>query len=61
VLVSAERRVEVEAIAGGISLDAVLEVHEAQREAQQALAWHAQPRLAAERMLLRMRRAVGKR
>jgi DNA polymerase-3 subunit delta' len=61
VLVSAERRVEVEAIAGGISLDAVLEVHEAQREAQQALAWHAQPRLAAERMLLRMRQAVGKR
>jgi DNA polymerase III subunit delta' len=59
--VSAERRVEVDKIAGGISLDAVLEIHEAQREAQQALAWRAQPRLAAERMLLKMRQAVGKR
>jgi hypothetical protein len=59
--VSAERRVEVDEIAGGISLNAILEIHEAQREAQQALAWRAQPRLAAERMLLRMRQAVGKR
>jgi DNA polymerase-3 subunit delta' len=60
-LLSAERRVKVDEIAGGISLDAVLEVDEAQREAQQALAWRAQPRLAAERMLLKMRQAVGKR
>jgi DNA polymerase-3 subunit delta' len=59
-LVSAARRVEVDEIAGGISLNGVLEIHEAQREAQQALAWRAQPRFAAERMLLRMRQAVGK-
>ena len=43
-----------------LALAAVLQVHAAQREAQQALAWHAQPRFAAERMLLKMRQAVGR-
>lgn len=56
---SAERRAEIARVTGAAPLAAVLRVHAAQREAQQALAWHAQPRFAAERMLLRMRQAIG--
>jgi len=59
-LLSAERRAEVARVTGDAPLAAVLQVHAAQREAQQALAWHAQPRFAAERMLLKMRQAVGR-
>jgi len=58
-LLSPERRAAVERIAGDASLAAVLRIHAAQREAQQALGWHAQPRFAAERMLLKMRAAMG--
>jgi DNA polymerase-3 subunit delta' len=58
-LVSATWRAEVERIIGKASLSSVLRVHAAQREAEQALAWKAQPRFVAERMLLQMRDAVG--
>jgi DNA polymerase-3 subunit delta' len=58
-LLSAERRGSVERITGDASLAAVLQVYAAQREAQRALGRHAQPRFAAERMLLTMRAAVG--
>jgi DNA polymerase III subunit delta' len=57
---SAERRADIARVTGAAPLAAVLRVHAAQREAQQALAWHAQPRFAAERMLLRMRQAIGR-
>ena len=57
---SAERRAEIARVTGDIPLAAVLQVHASQRDAQQALAWHAQPRFAAERMLLRMRQALGR-
>jgi DNA polymerase-3 subunit delta' len=59
-LLPAERRAEVARVTGDAPLAAVLQVHAAQREAQQALVWHAQPRFAAERMLLKMRQAVGR-
>ena len=59
-LLPAERRVEVARVTGDAPLAVVLQVHAAQREAQQALAWHAQPRFAAERMLLKMRQAIGR-
>jgi DNA polymerase-3 subunit delta' len=58
-LLPAEGRSEVERIAGNVSLAAVLQVHAAQREAQETLARHAQPRFVAERLLLEMRAAVG--
>ena len=58
-LLSADRREEVERILGGVGLSGILRAYEAQRQAQRALAWHAQPRLAAERMLLAMREAVA--
>jgi DNA polymerase-3 subunit delta' len=59
-LLTAERRAEVARVTGDAPLAAILQVHAAQREAQQALAWHAQPRFAAERMLLKMRQAIGR-
>jgi DNA polymerase III gamma/tau subunit len=58
-LLPATWRAEVERIIGDTSLAALLRVHAAQRDAQGALAWRVQPRLAAERMLLQMRDAVG--
>lgn len=58
-LLSPERRAAVDRIAGGTSLEVVLRMHAAQREAQRALGWHAQPRFAAERMLVTMRAAMG--
>ena len=59
-LLPVERRTEVARVTGDAPLAALLQVHAVQREAQQALAWHAQPRFAAERMLLRMRQAIGR-
>ncbi len=59
-LLPAERRAEVARLTGDAPLAAVMQVHAAQRNAQQALAWHAQPRFAAERMLLGMRQALGR-
>lgn len=58
-LLHADRRAEVEARAAACSPGALLEIYEAQVEAQRALARNANPRLAAERMLLRMRDALG--
>jgi DNA polymerase-3 subunit delta' len=58
-LLSPERRATVNRITGNASLATVLQIHAAQREAQHALGWHAQPRFAAERMLLKMRAATG--
>jgi DNA polymerase-3 subunit delta' len=54
----AERRAAVERTTGDATLAAILRVHAAQRAARVALAWRAQPRMAAERMLLAMREAV---
>ena len=59
-LLTAERRAAVERMAGDAPLAALLRVHAAQREARQALAWRAQPRFAAERMLLKMREAIAR-
>ena len=58
-LVHADRRAEVARLAAGCSLGAILAIHEAQAEAQRALAKNANARFTAERMLLRMRQAVG--
>jgi len=59
-LVHADRRAEVARQAAGYSMRAILAIHEAQAEAQRALARNANPRFTAERMLLRMRQAVGR-
>ncbi|MGD0263663.1 MAG: DNA polymerase III subunit delta' [Candidatus Methylomirabilota bacterium] len=58
-LVHADRRVDVARLAAGYPMGAILGAYEAQAEAQRALARNANPRFTAERMLLRMRRAVG--
>ena len=58
-LIHADRRTDVERLAAGYSMPAILGVYEAQAEAQRALTRNANPRFTAERMLLRMRRAVG--
>jgi DNA polymerase III gamma/tau subunit len=58
-LVHADRRAEVARQAAGYSMGAILTICEAQAEAQRALARNANPRFTAERMLLRMRQAVG--
>lgn len=58
-LVHADRRADVARLAAGYSMGAILGAYEAQAEAQWALARNANPRFTAERMLLRMRRAVG--
>ena len=47
------------AAAAGIPLSATLKIHEAQAEAGRRLAVNAQPRFTAERMLLKMREAMG--
>ena len=47
------------AAAAGIPLSATLKIHEAQAEARRRLAVNAQPRFTAERMLLKMREAMG--
>ena len=58
-LVSADRRAAVERAAAGVPLPAILKIHEAQTEARRLLAVNAQPRFTAERMLLKMREAMG--
>jgi len=50
---------EVGHLATRCSVPAILDIYEAQAEAQRSLTRNANPRLAAERMLLRMRRAMG--
>lgn len=57
-LVHADRQPEAARLAAGTSLSAILDVFAAQVAAQRALARHANPRLTAERMLLRMRQAL---
>jgi DNA polymerase III subunit delta' len=54
------RRAEAERLATAHSLAAILTVYAAQAEAQRALTRYANPRLTAERMLLRMREALGR-
>ena len=54
-----DRRAEAERLAAAHSMAAILTVHAAQVEAQRALTRYANPRLTAERMLLRMRVALG--
>ena len=57
-LVHADRRAEMARLAAGYSVGTILAIHEAQAEAQRALARNANARFTAERMLLRMRQAV---
>lgn len=57
-LVHADRRAELVQLATRYPLQVILQLFEAQADAQRALAHAANPRYAAERMLLRMRRAV---
>lgn len=47
-------------LAAGYPLSAILDMFAAQVEAQRAVARHANPRLTAERMLLRMRQAIAR-
>jgi DNA polymerase-3 subunit delta' len=58
-LVHTDRRAEVTRLAAGCSVGAILATYEAQVEARRALAKNANPRFTAERMLLRMRQAMG--
>jgi len=58
-LVSADRSPETARLAAGYPLSAILDIFAAQVEAQRAVARHANPRLTAERMLLRMRQAIA--
>jgi len=51
---------EAARLAAGCSMQAILAIHEAQVEASRALTRNANPRFTAERLLLRMRQAVGK-
>ena len=53
-------RTPAEAQAAGLSMAAILQIHAAQAEAGRALARNANARLTAERMLLRMRAAIGR-
>jgi len=59
-LVNADRLPETAQLAARCPLSAILDIFAAQVEAQRALARHANPRLTAERMLLRMRQAIEK-
>ena len=59
-LLRSERRAAAERQAAGLSLAAILQIHAAQAEAERALARNANARLTAERMLLRMREAIGR-
>ncbi len=58
-LVHTDRRAEVARLAGGCSVGAILATYEAQVEARRALAKNANPRFTMERLLLRMRQAMG--
>ncbi len=57
-LLHQDRRMELAALAARHATGAILEIYGAQVDAQRALARNANPRFTAERMLLRMRRAV---
>ncbi len=57
-LVHADRQAETARLAAGYPLSAILDIFAAQVEAHRALARYANPRLTAERMLLRMRQAI---
>ncbi|MBI2002174.1 MAG: DNA polymerase III subunit delta' [candidate division NC10 bacterium] len=59
-LVHGDREADVARLAARYPVGAILNVFEAQVEAQRALARRANPRFTAERMLLRMRDAVGR-
>jgi len=58
-LLPVERRAGAERRAAELPLAAILAFDEAQAEARRALARNAHPRFTAERMLLRMREALG--
>jgi DNA polymerase-3 subunit delta' len=58
-LLPVDGRTETERQAAELSLRTILDVDDAQAEARRALARNAHPRLTAERMLLRMRQALG--
>jgi len=58
-LVHTDRRAEVARLAAGCSVGAILATYEAQMEARRALAKNANPRFTMERLLLRMRQAMG--
>lgn len=58
-LLPPDRRTAAEGLAAAHSMAAILAIHAAQVEAQRVLARYANPRLTAERMLLRMRQAIG--
>jgi DNA polymerase III subunit delta' len=60
-LLPPDRRATAERLAAVHSMAAILGIHAAQVEAQRVLARYANPRLTAERMLLRMRQAIGRR
>lgn len=59
-LVHGDRQADVARLAAQYPVGAILEVFAAQVEAQRALARRANPRFTAERMLLRMRDAIGR-
>ena len=58
-LIHADCRADVERLAADTPMPAILAVYGVQADAQRALTRNANPRFAAERMLLGMRRAVG--
>ncbi len=58
-LVHSDCRAEAARLAAGCSMEAILAIHEAQVEALRALMKNANPRFTVERMLLRMRQAMG--
>lgn len=59
-LLPPDRRAAAEQLATAHSMAAILTIYAAQVEAQRALARYANPRLTAERMLFRMRQAIGR-
>ena len=59
-LVHGDRGADVARLAARYPVGAILNVFEAQVEAQRALARRANPRFTAERMLLRMRDVIGR-
>ncbi len=60
-LLPPERRAAVSGWAGAVTLEVALRLHETVTEARWAMLRKGQPRLVADRMLLRMRDAISKR
>lgn len=58
-LLPPDRRTAAERLAAAHSMATILTIYAAQVEAQRVLTRYANPRLTAERMLLRMRQAIG--